>query len=308
MDRPGALNEADIPHFHGKAALEGWRHVLDQVHAAGGRIAPQLWHVGTKRSKACPDWMPEGGYESPSGLSPDGRTVGKPMSEADVADTIDAFVRAAIDAERIGFDGIELHAAHNYLIAQFFTDQVNRREDRFGGRSLLERSRFAVEIIKGIRAAVRPDFPVILRLSLSQPTSHHQSLVDTPQQLERWLSSFASAGVDAFDLSQAHYGDVIFPDVDPHLSLAGWAKKLTGLTAIAVGAVGLSIDTYATFAGETARVRPIDDMLARLTKGEFDLVAVGRSLLQDPDWLEKVRLGRIGELRDVEPEALDVLY
>jgi 2,4-dienoyl-CoA reductase-like NADH-dependent reductase (Old Yellow Enzyme family) len=67
VDRPAAVNEPDVPHFHGEAALAGWKKVVDEVHAAGGRIAPQLWHAGQKHSKAAPDWTPPALYESPTG-------------------------------------------------------------------------------------------------------------------------------------------------------------------------------------------------------------------------------------------------
>ncbi|WP_240324663.1 hypothetical protein [Trinickia diaoshuihuensis] len=125
--RPAALNEPHIPHFHGEAALAGWKKVVDEVHAAGGRIAPQLWHVGSKRSNTAADWTPPAPYESPSGLSVTGEPFGQSMSETDVADTIDAFARAAADVERLGFDGVELHGAHGYLINQFFSEDLNLR-------------------------------------------------------------------------------------------------------------------------------------------------------------------------------------
>ncbi|MFP3458296.1 hypothetical protein R0J89_18795, partial [Psychrobacter sp. SIMBA_152] len=83
----------------------------------------------------------------------------------DVADTINAFARAAADAERLGFDGVELHGAHGYLINQFFSEDFNLRGDPYGGATLIERSRFAIEILKAIRSVVSPGFPVILRLS-----------------------------------------------------------------------------------------------------------------------------------------------
>lgn len=113
IDRPAAVNEPDVPRFHGEMALAGWKTVVDEVHAAGGRIAPQLWHVGQKRSEAAADWTSPAPYESPSGLSGMGEQVGQPMSEDDITHTIDAFARAAADAERLGFDGIELHGAHD---------------------------------------------------------------------------------------------------------------------------------------------------------------------------------------------------
>jgi 2,4-dienoyl-CoA reductase-like NADH-dependent reductase (Old Yellow Enzyme family) len=307
VGRPAALNEPDIPHFHGDGALAGWKIVLDEVHAAGGRIAPQLWHVGQKRSNAAPDWTPRTPYESPSGLSMAGEHVGQPMSEADVADTIDAFARAAADAERLGFDGVELHGAHGYLINQFFSGDLNLRSDRYGGQTLLDRSRFAVEILKAIRSLVNPGFPVILRLSQWKPKDFSARLAETPHVLERWLGEFVDAGADAFHLSQPKYWQPAFPGLDGKLNLAGWAKKLTGTTTISVGSIGLGSDVYESFAGKGARSAPLDELLARLERGEFDLVAVGRALLQDPAWLEKVRQGRTDLIADFTPAAFSTL-
>src|SRR5690606_28204187 len=122
--------------------------------------APQIWHTGAAAS--------QGGYEagpkdSPSGLDLELKPQWSPMTEADIADTIAAFGRAASDAEAAGFDAIELHGAHGYLIDEFFWDKTNRREDQWGGATIGERTRFAVEIIKAARAAVGPDFPIIIR-------------------------------------------------------------------------------------------------------------------------------------------------
>jgi 2,4-dienoyl-CoA reductase-like NADH-dependent reductase (Old Yellow Enzyme family) len=270
IGRAAALNEPDMPHFYGEAALAGWKNVVNEVHAAGGRIAPQLVHVGHKLSKAAPDWTPPEPYESPSGLSVTGECVSQPMSEADVADVIDAFARAAIDAERLGFDGIELMGAHGYLINQFFYDHLNLRNDRYGGSTLIERSRLVVEILKAIRSVVTPGFPVILRLSQWKPKDFNARLAETPKALEQWLGVLVEAGADAFHLSQPKFWQPAFPEVDGELNLAGWAKKLTGVTAITVGSVGLSGDVYESFAGKIAHSSPLDDLLARLERGEFD--------------------------------------
>ena len=307
IGRPAALNEPDMPQFHGEAALAGWKKVVDEVHAAGGRIAPQLVHVGRKLSKTVPDWIPPGPYESPSGLSLTGERVGRPMSEADVADVIDAFARAAMDAERLGFDGVELMGAHGYLINQFFYDDLNLRDDKYGGSTLLERSRFVVEILKAIRSVVTSGFPVILRLSQWKPKDFNARLAETPQALEQWLGVLVEAGADAFHLSQAKFWQPAFPEVDKELNLAGWAKRLTGAAAITVGAVGLSGDVYESFAGKSAQSASLDGLLARLEHGEFDLVAVGRALLQDPAWLQKVRHGCVDQIADFTPAAFATL-
>lgn len=229
------------------------------------------------------------------------------MSDAEVAATIDAFARAAADAERIGFDGIELHGAHNYLINQFFSEDLNQRSDHYGGSTLLDRSRFAIEILQAIRAVVSPGFPVILRLSQWKPKDFNARLAPTPQVLETWLGALVDAGADAFHLSQQRFSQAAFPEFDAQLNLAGWAKKLTGVTAITVGSVGLIGDVYESMAGKNAQATSLDDMLARLERDEFDLVAVGRPLLQDPAWLDKIRNNRVDTIADFTPAAFATL-
>ncbi|WP_025100748.1 12-oxophytodienoate reductase [Burkholderia sp. A1] len=307
IGRAAALDDPDVPHFHGDVALDGWKKVVDEVHAAGGRIAPQLWHVGHKPSNRRAGQVPLTRHESPSGLPMTGERVAAPMSEADVADTIDAFAQAAADAERLGFDGVELHGAHGYLINQFFSGDLNRRGDRYGGSTLLERSRFAVETLKAIRAKVTPGFPVILRLSQWKPKDFHARLAETPEALAAWLGLLLDAGANAFHLSQPTYRQAAFPELDKRLNLAGWAKKLTGAPAITVGSVGLENDVYDSFAGKPARTAPLDELLERLERGEFDLVAVGRALLQDAAWLEKLRQGRVDDIADFTPNAFSHL-
>jgi 2,4-dienoyl-CoA reductase-like NADH-dependent reductase (Old Yellow Enzyme family) len=307
IGRLASVNEPDIPRFHGDVELAGWRQVVDEVHAAGGRIVPQLWHAGQKRSNTTPDWYSPVLLESPSGLDLSGKRVSEAMSDADVADTIVAFARAAADAEQLGFDGVELHGGHGYLINQFFFDNLNLRSDKYGGATLIERSRFAVEILKAIRCVVSPGFPVIFRLSQWKPQDFNVRIADTPDVLERFLSVLVEAGADAFHLSQRKFWEPAFPDYDRDMNFAGWAKRLTGVAAITVGSVGLSGDVYATFAGESFHPVSLEPLFARLERGEFDLVAVGRPLLQDPAWLEKVREGRTHELGDFTPSALTSL-
>ena len=150
IDRPAARNHPDIPLFHGDAALGGWQQVISEVHAAGGKMGPQLWHVGAVPGGG---WLPPTPVESPSGLLAPGTPRGVAMTDEDVADAIAAFGRAAADAKRLGFDVAELHGAHGYLIDEFFWAGTNTRADRFGGATLKERSRFATEVIRSVRAA-----------------------------------------------------------------------------------------------------------------------------------------------------------
>src|SRR6185295_17506458 len=123
---PASSSNPAVPRFHGQDALAGWAHVLAEVRAAGGRIMPQLWHVGALRK---PGSEPNAAAPtiSPSGLVRPGERVGEPITETEIAAVVDAFGRAAADARRLGFDGIELHGAHGYLIDQFFWAVTNTR-------------------------------------------------------------------------------------------------------------------------------------------------------------------------------------
>lgn len=297
IDRPGARNHPQIPFFHGEAALAGWQKVIDAVHAEGGRMGPQIWHVGSVKSFQT-EWEAEG-IESPSGLVAPGKPRGKAMSESDIADTIAAFARAAADAKRLGFDVVELHGAHGYLIDQFFWAGTNTRTDTFGGATLKERSRFAAEVVKAVRAAVGADLPVVLRLSQWKQQDYAARLADTPAAMTDWLVPLAEAGVDIFHCSQRRFWEPEFPEVDGSegLNFAGWAKKLTGRATISVGSVGLSGEFMASFGGENSEPASLDALTHRLERGDFDLIAVGRAILSDPEWVAKIRRGDSAGLR-----------
>jgi 2,4-dienoyl-CoA reductase-like NADH-dependent reductase (Old Yellow Enzyme family) len=305
VDRPASLNDPDVPLFHGEAALAGWKRVMDEVLAAGGVMAPQLWHVGAVKTRS-ETWTPPGPYDSPSGLSRPGKSFGQGMSDADVADAISAFAKAAADAKRLGFQAVELHAAHGYLIDQFFWEGTNERKDPFGGPSLPERARFAAEILKAVRAAVGPDYPIIIRLSQWKQQDYAVRLANSPDEMAAWLGVLSDAGADVFHCSQRRFWEPEFEGSD--LNFAGWAKKLTHKPTITVGSVGLSGEFLAAFVGESSKPASLDELLRRLDKDEFDLVAVGRALLQDPDWVVKVKDGRMDELADFHKESMATLY
>src|SRR5271170_815678 len=155
VDHPGAGFYPDVPHFHGEVPLSGWRRVAESVHAAGGRIFPQLWHCGLVAPagfKLGPDAI------GPSGLIRPGEQVTAPMTQQQIDDVIRAYGDAAAAAERLGFDGLEIHGAHGYLIDQFFWQGTNQRTDVYGG-DLVARTRFAVEVIQECRRRTGANFP-----------------------------------------------------------------------------------------------------------------------------------------------------
>ena len=296
VDRPVAYNDPNVPRFHGET-LAGWPAVVEAVHGAGTAIAPQIWHTGAVPG-ATTDWQPEAAVESPSGLFAPDQPRGEAMSEEAIADTVAAFARAAADAQRLGFDCVEVHGAHGYLIDQFFWAGTNLREDRYGGTSLAERSRFAAEVVAAIGAAVGPDFPLILRLSQWKQQDVRARLALTPAAMTEWLVPLVEAGANVLHCSQRRFWEPEFPEIDgaDGLNFAGWAKKLTGATTISVGSVSLNGDFLRTFDGQHAAAASIDNLIERMERDEFDLIAVGRALISDPDWAAKVQTGRFDEL------------
>ncbi|GAU67255.1 putative oxidoreductase [Streptomyces sp. NBRC 110611] len=293
-----------VPRFHGGEQLAGWAKVAEAVHAAGGTIVPQLWHVGMVREQGEPPYA-DAPAVGPSGLRLDGTEgTGRAMTRSDLDDVIGAFAAAAADAERIGFDGVELHGAHGYLLDQFLWAGTNRRTDAYGGDPVA-RAKFAAEIVAAVREAVSAEFPVIFRYSQWKLDAYEARLAGTPEELEAILAPLAAAGVDAFHASTRRYWLPEFDGSD--LNLAGWTKKLTGRPTLTVGSVGLDGDFVRAFAGEGAAVGSIDNLLDRLERDEFDLVAVGRALLQDPEWAAKVLEGRFTDLAPYDVASLKTL-
>ena len=304
---PEGSSGASIPNFFGDEALAQWKLIADAVHQAGGRIMPQLWHAGLVRGgeglsfgidETIPSLGPSGFYPNlvnvKEGQPP--YNVGRTMTEADIDRTIDDCVRFAESAQRLGFDGIQLHGAHGYLFDQFFWSATNRRSDRYNG-AIGERTCFAVETIRAIRHRVGPDFPLCLRFSQWKlPQNYGVRMLATPQELEQFLEPLVDAGIDFFDCSTRRFWEPEFPGSD--LNLAGWTQRISGRPAVAVGSVGLS-GPLMTGARSPDGAQPvgIDKLLAMLERGDFDLVGVGRALIPNPDWPNKVRAGRDDELR-----------
>jgi len=200
---------------------------VEEVHEAGGKIFPQLWHVGSVRQpvKGTADEK----YPSlgPSAVLHPGHqkggTVPKEMTQEDINEIIQAFAEAAKNARNLGFDGLELHGAHDYIIDQFFWSVTNHRTDKYGGKTIGERTRFAVELIAAVRQAVGPDFPIVLRFSQWKIGDYKHKLATNPEELASFLLPLSKAGVDIFHCSTRRFHLPEFSGSS--LNLAGWTKK-----------------------------------------------------------------------------------
>ena len=291
---PPAGFDRKVPHLYGDNALAGWKRVVDGVHETGGRIFSQIWHVG----------MVSGGPygDPPSGVTPVGPGN---MSQTEIDAAIRAYAVAAANAKAVGFDGIEIHGAHGYLIDQFFWDGTNQRTDRYGG-DLAGRTRFAVEVIGAVRREIGPYFPLVLRFSQWKLQDFDAKLAKSPEELEAFLTPLCAAGVDAFHCSTRRFWEPEFTASD--LNLAGWTKKLTGKPTVTVGSVTLNDEFVKSFrTDESAAVTGVDELVRRMKSGEFDLVAVGRSLIVNPAWPDKIRRGALAELLPFNRSALGEL-
>jgi 2,4-dienoyl-CoA reductase-like NADH-dependent reductase (Old Yellow Enzyme family) len=292
-----------IPTLAGADVLAGWRRVTKAVHAEGAVIAAQLWHQGAERGDA--DGVAP---VSPSGVNGLGQPKGRALSSTELAGVAAQFALAARNAREVGFDAVEIHGAHGYLLDEFFWEKTNLRTDEYGG-ALSARTRFPAEVVAAVRAAVGPDFPIIFRFSQWKGTDYDASLVGDPTELQELLAPLVDAGVDVFHPSTRRHYAAAFPDVDPVLSLAGWTKKVTGVPVIAVGSVGL--DTAFRDEGPRKQISPAaaDQVVAQFDAGEFDVIAIGRALLADPTWVNRLRDDALDGFNGYEPEsALSTLH
>ncbi len=304
-EHKAASNDVNVPAFFGGESLKGWARVVKDVKAAGGHIMPQLWHQGIVRHAGSGPY-PDVKSMSPSGLAKPDKKVAEPMSDSEIADVISGFAKSAGYARELGFDGVELHGAHGYIIDQFFWDGTNRRDDRFGG-GLEQRTNFAADITRAVRKAVGEDFPILLRFSQWKQQDFTARLAQTPDELARFLRPLVDAGVDMFHCSTRRFWEPEFAKDGSDMNLAGWTKKLSGKPTMTVGSVSLSADFITAFHAAGAETTGIDRLLEMLARGDFDLVAVGRALIVNPDWPNKVRAGQFDQLKPYAPEALATL-
>lgn len=211
INHPAAVNSPRIPRFYGEDALNAWTRVVDAVHAAGAKIVPQLWHQGMERNPGGDQPFPDSPSLGPSGIGgKEFQKSGSPMTRSDLDAVVTAFAQAACDARRIGFDGVELHGAHGYLLDQFFWAKTNRRTDGYGG-SIAARALFAREVISACRHGLPREFPIILRISQWKVVDFEAKLAATPQELEQFLTPLVEAGIDIFHCSTRRFWEPEFP-------------------------------------------------------------------------------------------------
>ncbi len=305
INHPSSQGYPDVPNIHTPEALLGWKNVIKAVHKHGTLIIPQLWHVGSVKSPTYPDrllkpTLAPSSIAHPS-LSAEKAILPKEMSELDISNIIEAYASAALAAKNCGFDGIEIHGAHGYLIDQFFWTRTNKRKDKYGG-SLKNRVRFATEVVAACRTAVGNGFKIVFRFSQWKLGGYDEKLVHTPEELEAFLTPLCNAGVDVFHVSTRRYYDPGFSGSP--LTLAGWVKKISKKPVIIVGSIGLSTDFSELNSNKKSTSMGIETLEKLYLEGQFDLAAVGRALISDPQWVEKTESKRINEIKTFQTQDL----
>lgn len=287
-------------------AIEGWKPVVEAVKDAGGKMFFQLWHQGAVREQGKGPF-PDASTISPSGRWGPGQLSGRVMTAADMEEVIEAFVEGARIAQALGADGVEIHCAHGYLLDQFLWSETNLRDDQYGGDHI-GRTRYPCEVIRAIRSEVGSQFPISARISQWKERDFSARIADTPDELADILLALKGAGVDLFHASTRRFWETEFPGST--LGFAGWVKRLSGLPVITVGSVGLDSDIMASLVGTEARSTGgagLAELARRFDNQEFDLVAIGRAILGDAQWVQKVKEGRYGELKPFTRDDLAFL-
>ncbi len=284
------------------ATLEAWQEVVDAVHAGGAAFLLQIWHPGAMRKVA--EGHPLSSYPalSPSGLIQAGRSNGRAMTRQDLQELQLAYVEAARHAQSLGFDGVEVHSAHGYLLDQFLWAETNRREDEYGGASLVERARYSAEIAAAIREAVGGSFVISYRFSQFKEVDYGACVASSPQELRAMLQLLRSAGVDMFNVSSRRCRKPEWPEsAHSSYTIAEWAKSMTDAPVMTCGSVGVNVEMFANlFDDEEPTQQCVEGDLAflgeRVARGTLDLVGVGRMHIANNDFVNKVRAGRFEDL------------
>ena len=292
----------NVPRLDSEKARDGWKRVVGGIKEHDGAVIAQLWHCGGFRKLGMAP-NPEVPGHTASGLVRPGKRVAHAMSSDDIKETIDAFASDAKYCEEIGFDGVEIHGAHGYLIDNFFWNGTNERKDLYGG-SIEKRSQLAANIVKAIRSNVSDNFIVVLRFSQWTQQDYEAKLATSSEELLKVIKQPADAGLDYLHSSMRRFWESEFKGSDENLAF--WTKKLTGLPTISVGSVGLDSDFIDMSA--PASPRNIDKAISDISNKKYDMVAVGRALLADHEWVIKMREGRIKDIIPYTKEALYKLY
>ena len=249
----------------------------ENIHRYGTKIAIQINHAGASAVSSRINMQPVSASDVPS---KEGGEIPRPLSKDEILHIVKKYGEAAKRAQTAGFDAVEIHAGHSYLISQFLSPITNKRTDEFGG-SVENRTRFCRMVIDEVRKQVGPFFPIMLRLSADELMEGGNTLEDTLEYLD-----YLQEEVDIFDVSCGLNGSIQY-QIDANHFPDGWRSYMAKAVKERFGKPCVTM-------GNIRDPHVAEDILAR---GDADLIGMGRGLIADPDWVNKVEFGDVCDIR-----------
>lgn len=251
--------------------------LCENVHRHGACIAVQINHAGASAMSSRIGMQPVSASNIPSKA---GGEIPRPLEKEEILQIVKKYGDAARRAQICGFDAVEIHAGHSYLISQFLSPTMNNRTDEFGG-SVENRTRFCRMIIDEVRKQCGPFFPILLRISADELVEGGNTLEDTLQYLE-----YLNDEVDIFDVSAGLNGSIQY-QIDANYLPDGWRSYMAKAVKEKFGKPVISMGNYRD-------PQVVEDVLAR---GDADFIGMGRGLIADPEWVNKVEFGNVCDIR-----------
>ena len=249
----------------------------ENIHRYGTKIAIQINHAGASAISSRINMQPVSASDVPS---KEGGEIPRPLSREEILHIVKKYGEAAKRAQTAGFDAVEIHAGHSYLISQFLSPITNKRTDEFGG-SVENRTRFCRMVIDEVRKQVGPFFPIMLRLSADELMEGGNTLDDTLEYLD-----YLQEEVDIFDVSCGLNGSIQY-QIDANYLPDGWRSYMAK-------AVKEKFNKPCISMGNIRDPKVAERILA---DGDADLIGMGRGLIADPAWVNKVATGHECDLR-----------
>ena len=249
----------------------------ENIHRYGTCIAIQINHAGASAVSSRINMQPVSASDVPT---KDGGDIPRPLTKEEILDIVKKYGQAAKRAQIAGFDAVEIHAGHSYLISQFLSPTTNDRTDEFGG-SAKNRARFCRMVIDEVRKAVGPRVPISLRLSVDELVEGGNTVEDCLEYLE-----YLNDEVDIYDTSAGLNASIQY-QIDANYLEDGWRSYMAKAVRDKFGKPTIAI-------GNIRDPKIADDILAR---GDADLIGIGRGLIADPDWCNKAQYGDVCDIR-----------
>ncbi|WP_418452025.1 FAD-dependent oxidoreductase [Candidatus Ventrimonas sp.] len=251
--------------------------LCENVHKHGACIAIQINHAGASAMSSRIGMQPVSASDVPS---KEGGEIPRPLTKEEILHIVRKYAEAARRAQICGFDAVEIHAGHSYLISQFLSPIYNKRTDEFGG-SAENRTRFAHMILEAVRKQVGPHFPIFLRISADELMEGGNTLEDTLAYLE-----YLEKEVDVFDVSCGLNGSIQY-QIDANYLPDGWRSYMARAVKEKFGKPCIAV-------GNIRHPQIAEEILA---KGDADFIGMGRGLIAEPEWVNKVEYGNECDLR-----------